>query len=71
MTRALKKLAHLYVGLKRKDESNKFDILQKEAHPLGRRHLRFSFFIITISKSAQRENWSTLDKPANIKETIF
>jgi len=56
MTRALKKLAHLYVGLKRKDESNKFDILQKEAHPLGRRHLRFSFFIITISKSAQREN---------------
>ena len=71
MTRALKKLAHLYVGLKRKDESNKFDILQKGTYPLGRRHLRFSFFIITISKSAQRENWSTLDKPANIKETIF
>jgi len=29
MTRALKKLAHLYVGLKRKDESNKFDTLKK------------------------------------------
>ena len=30
MTRALKKLAHLYVGLKRKDESNKFDTLYKK-----------------------------------------
>ena len=30
MTRALKKLAHLYVGLKRKDESNKFDIFHKK-----------------------------------------
>jgi len=38
--------------LKRKDESNKFDTLKK-AYPLGHRHLRFSFFIITISKSAQ------------------
>ena len=56
MTRALKKLAHLYVGLKRKDESNKFDIHHKGVYPLGHRHLRFSFFIITISKSTHKEN---------------